>query len=67
MPIEQIAQVADAAEGYGWGYPRERIIRRILTNFTRQMNEANFPAQFYFFEDGSWTVVGCLPGALCED
>lgn len=59
--------LCDDTIGQGYARPRTWVIRRILTNFTRQMRGVGFPADFYIFEDLSWMAWGCLPGALCED
>jgi hypothetical protein len=50
-----------------WGYAQERPVKQAARQFIRDLKGQGIDAQFKFYEDGSWSIIGCVSDGLCQD
>jgi hypothetical protein len=58
---------ASIASATYWGYAQESTIKQQSRAYVRQLQAQGIDAQFKFYEDGSWHIVGCVSDGLCQD
>jgi type II secretory pathway pseudopilin PulG len=65
--ITILAALAPVASATYWGYQQERSVKQNARQFVKELQSQGIDAQFKFYEDGSWHIVGCVSDGLCQD